>query len=122
MFGIMGGGSCKSLLLSQFFFVFWYFLVVIGGCLLIEPRTGKRHINRKGKRVLETTGSLVLVLLLLGSTLLQGEQLFGAERLVVDHGRGFNQILEVSARQEVAEVNELAVVLVLDYSFATKFE
>lgn len=60
---------------------------------------------------------MLLLLLLLGSTLLQGEQLFGAEGLVVDHGSSFDQILEVSARQEVAEVDELAVVLVLDYGF-----
>lgn len=48
------------------------------------------------------------------AALLQGQQLLGTEGLVVDLACGLDQILQVGAGQEVAQVNELAVVLVLD--------
>lgn len=46
--------------------------------------------------------------------LLESKKLLGTEGLVVDLRSGFNQILEVGARQEVAKVDEFAVVLILD--------
>jgi hypothetical protein len=58
---------------------------------------------------------LVVLLLLLLAVLLEGKQLLGAERLVVDQRGRFNQILQMGACQEVAQVNKLAVVLILDY-------
>lgn len=50
----------------------------------------------------------------LGTALLQGQQLLGTEGLVVDLGRGLNQVLQVRAQQEVTQVHKLAVLLVLD--------
>jgi hypothetical protein len=47
-----------------------------------------------------------------GAALLEGEELLGAETLVMDLGGGLNQILEVGAGQEVAEIDEFAVVLI----------
>jgi hypothetical protein len=49
-----------------------------------------------------------------GGALLEGEQLLGAERFVVDLGRGLDQVLQVGAGEKVAQVDEFAVVLVLD--------
>lgn len=49
-----------------------------------------------------------------GAALLQSQQLLGTEGLVVDLAGGLNQVLQVGTGQEVAQVNELAVVLVLD--------
>ena len=46
--------------------------------------------------------------------LFEGEQLLGTERFVVDLGRGLDQVLQVGAGEEVAQVDEFAVVLVLD--------
>lgn len=46
--------------------------------------------------------------------LLERKQLLGTERFVVDLRSGLDEVLEVSAGEEVAEVDELAVVLVLD--------
>jgi hypothetical protein len=46
--------------------------------------------------------------------LLERKQLLGTERLVVDLSSGFDEVLQVGAGQEVAEVNKLAVVLILD--------
>lgn len=46
--------------------------------------------------------------------LLQGHELLGTEGLVVDLGRGLDQILEMGPGQEVPQRDELAVVLVLD--------
>ena len=46
--------------------------------------------------------------------LLEGKQLLGAERLVVDLCGRLDQVLQVGAGEEVAEVDEFAVVLVLD--------
>ena len=43
------------------------------------------------------------------------KQLLGAEGLVVDLGSSFDQVLQVSACEEVAEIDEFAVVLVLDW-------
>lgn len=47
--------------------------------------------------------------------LLEGKQLLGAERLVVDLCGRLDQVLQVGAGKEVAEVDEFAVVLVLDW-------
>lgn len=58
---------------------------------------------------------LMMLLLLLLAVLLEGKQLLGAEGLVVDQRGRLDQILQVGACQEVAQVNELAVVLILDY-------
>ena len=60
---------------------------------------------------------LMMLLLLLLAVLLEGKQLLGAEGLVVDQRGRLDQILQVGACQEVAQVNELAVVLILDYFF-----
>lgn len=49
-----------------------------------------------------------------GAALLERKELFGAEALVVDLRGGFDEVLEVSAEQEVAEVDEFAVVFVFD--------
>jgi hypothetical protein len=46
--------------------------------------------------------------------LLEGKQLLGAERLVVDLCGRLDQVLQVGAGEEVTEVDEFAVVLVLD--------
>jgi hypothetical protein len=46
--------------------------------------------------------------------LLEGKQLLGAERFVVDLCGRLDQVLQVGAGEEVAEVDEFAVVLVLD--------
>jgi hypothetical protein len=46
--------------------------------------------------------------------LLEGKQLLSAEGLVVDLCRGLDEILQVRAREEVAEVYKFAVGLVLD--------
>lgn len=47
--------------------------------------------------------------------LLEGEKLLGTERLVVDLSGRFDEILQMGAGEEVAEVDELAVVLVLNW-------
>ena len=49
-----------------------------------------------------------------GGALLEGKQLLGTEGLVVDLGGCLDEVLEVGASEEVAEVDELAVVLVLN--------
>ena len=46
--------------------------------------------------------------------LLQSQQLLASVALVVDLAGGLDQILQVGARQEVAQVDEFAVVLVFD--------
>lgn len=48
----------------------------------------------------------------LRTTLLERQQLLRAEALVVDLRRCLDEVLEVGAREEVAEVDELAVPLV----------
>lgn len=50
-----------------------------------------------------------------GRGLLQSQQLLGAEGLVVNLCGGFDEVLQVRAGEEVAEVDEFAVVLVLDW-------
>lgn len=45
---------------------------------------------------------------------LQSQKLLGAESLVMDLAGRFNQVLQVSASQEVPQVDEFAVVLVFD--------
>lgn len=47
------------------------------------------------------------------AALLQGQKLLGTERLVVDLRGGLNKILQVGAEEEVAQVDKLAMVLVL---------
>lgn len=49
------------------------------------------------------------------AALLECEKLLGAEALVVDLRCGLDEVLQVGAGEEVAEVDEFAVVLVLDY-------
>lgn len=44
---------------------------------------------------------------------LQSQKLLRAEGLIVDLARGFNQILEMGASEEVSQVDEFAMVLVL---------
>lgn len=48
-----------------------------------------------------------------GAALLQSQQLLGTESLVVDLACRLDEILEVGAEEEVAEVDEFAVVLIL---------
>lgn len=48
------------------------------------------------------------------AALLQGQQLLGTECLVMDLGRGLDQILQMGAEEEVSQVDEFAVVFVLD--------
>jgi len=50
-----------------------------------------------------------------GRALLEGEQLLGTERLVVNLRGRLDKVLQVCAGEEVAEVDEFAVGLVLDY-------
>lgn len=45
---------------------------------------------------------------------LQSQKLFGTESLVMDLASRFNQVLQVSASQEVPQVDEFAVVLIFD--------
>jgi hypothetical protein len=49
-----------------------------------------------------------------GAALLQGQELFGTERFIVDLGGGLDQILQVGAGEEVSQVDEFAVVFVFD--------
>lgn len=49
-----------------------------------------------------------------GAGLLEREKLLGPEGFVVDLRGGFDEVLEVGAGKEVAEVDEFAVVLVLN--------
>jgi hypothetical protein len=49
-----------------------------------------------------------------GTALLQSQQLLGTEGLVVSLGSSLNEILQVCSEKEVAEVNKLAVLLILD--------
>lgn len=50
----------------------------------------------------------------LGGALLEGKELLGAEGLVVDLRGRVDQVLEMGAGEEVAEVDEFAVLLVFD--------
>ena len=52
--------------------------------------------------------------------LLEGQQLLSTEGLVVNLGGGLDEVLKVGACEEVAEVDELAVVLVLDCDGSAK--
>ena len=49
------------------------------------------------------------------AALLQGEKLLSTEALVVNLRCRLDQVLEMRAGKEVAEVDEFAVVLILDY-------
>ena len=46
-------------------------------------------------------------------SLLQRQQLLRPKRLIVDLGRRLDQVLQVCPRQKVAQVDKLAVILVL---------
>jgi hypothetical protein len=48
------------------------------------------------------------------TALLQGQKLLGTESLVVDLRRSLDQVLQVSAGEEVAKVHKFTVVLILD--------
>ena len=48
------------------------------------------------------------------TTLLEGQQLLGAEGLVVDLRGSLDEILQVGSEEEVSEVDEFTVVLVFD--------
>jgi len=54
----------------------------------------------------------------LGTAFLESQQLPGAEGLVVDLGRRFNEVLEVGASEKISEIDEFAVVFVfyVDYT------
>jgi len=52
-----------------------------------------------------------------GGTLLECEELLGTERLIMNLGGGFDQVLQMGACEEVAKVDKFAVVLILDYGF-----
>lgn len=62
------------------------------------------------------------LLSLAGRRLLERKQLLGAEGLVVDLRGRLDEVLEVGAGEEVAEVDKLAVVLVLDVDDAPAVE
>lgn len=49
-----------------------------------------------------------------GAALLQSQKLLRTESLVVDLAGGLDQVLQMGPGQEVAQVNKLAVVLILD--------
>lgn len=53
-----------------------------------------------------------------GAALLEGEKLLGAEALIMDLRGGFDEVLEMGAGEEVAEVDEFAMVLVFDINDA----
>ncbi|KAI3475819.1 hypothetical protein L1887_62719 [Cichorium endivia] len=61
---------------------------------------------------------LLLGLLLFGRRLLERQQLLAPEGLVVDLGRGLDEILQMGARKEVAQMDKLAVAFVLDIDHA----
>lgn len=48
------------------------------------------------------------------AALLERQQLLGTEGLVMDLRSGLDEILEVRSEQEVSQVNEFAVVLILN--------
>jgi hypothetical protein len=53
-----------------------------------------------------------------GSTaLLEGQQLFGTERLIVDLAGGLDKVLEMGTSEEVPKVDKFAVVFVLDVDY-----
>ena len=52
------------------------------------------------------------------ASLLQCQQLLSTEGLVVDLAGGFDEVLEMGSREEVAEVDEFAVVFVFDVDYA----
>lgn len=49
-----------------------------------------------------------------GSVFLECVELLRAEGLVVDLSGGFNQVLQMGASEEVAKIDEFAVVLILN--------
>jgi hypothetical protein len=48
------------------------------------------------------------------AALLKGEKLLGTEALVVDLRGGLNEVLQVCAGEEIAEIDKLAVVFILN--------
>jgi hypothetical protein len=69
--------------------------------------TAKLPVGRRADGTATTTAAV-------GTALLEGQQLLGAEGLVVSLRGGLDEVLEVGAEQEVPEIDELAVLLVLD--------
>src|SRR5690606_28236555 len=67
----------------------------------------KLPVGRRADRAATATAAV-------GTALLEGQQLLGAEGLVVSLRGSLDEVLEVGAEQEVPEVDELAVLLVLD--------
>lgn len=53
-----------------------------------------------------------------GAALLESKQLLGSEGFVVDLASGLDQVLQVGLGEEVAQVDELAVVLIFDVDHA----
>jgi hypothetical protein len=58
---------------------------------------------------------------LTNARLLEGEQLLRTEGLVVDLRSGFDEVLQMGAGEEVAEVDEFAVCLILDCDNASVY-
>lgn len=78
---------------------------VHGGTLGVAAELALRRRADGPAATRVTTGS---------AALLQSQKLLGTEGLVVNLASGFHQILQVGAGEEVAQVHELAVVLILD--------
>ena len=79
----------------------------------------RNRILAHGRRGRHRRLSLRLGLVLLPrAAFLEREQLLGAEGLVVDVGGGVDQVVRVGAQQHVTQVEELAVVRVLDVHHA----
>jgi len=84
--------------------VVWQLLVAVHGHALAVP--AKLAVGRWRDGARRVTAN--------SRALLEGKQLLGTEGFVVDLGSCLDEVLEVGACEEVAEVDELAVVLVLD--------
>lgn len=83
--------------------VIWQLLVAVHGHALTVPAKLAVGGRRDGARRVARGGAL-----------LEGKQLLGTEGLVVDLGGGLDEVLEVGAGEEVAKVDELAVVFILN--------
>lgn len=81
-------------------------LVSVHGHALAVPAELTVGRGRNGARRVATDGG----------ALLEGKQLLGAERLVVDLCGGLDEVLQVGAGEEVTEIDEFAVGLVLDWA------
>jgi hypothetical protein len=83
----------------------WIVLVSVHGHALAVPAKLTVGRRRNGARRVATNSG----------ALLEGKQLLGAERLVVDLCGSFDEVLQVGAGEEVTEVDKFAVGLVLNY-------